>query len=38
MGRKSADSELESRLTLIISMLKDNLTDKEIAENLGISL
>lgn len=38
MGRKSSDEELESRIPLIISMLKDNFTDKEIAEKLGISL
>lgn len=38
MGRNSKDYEIESRLTLIISMLKDNFTDKEIAEKLGISL
>lgn len=38
MGRKSADEDIESRLTLIISMLKDNFTDKDIAEKLGISL
>lgn len=38
MGRNSKDEEVESRLTLIISMLKDNATDKEIAEKLGISL
>lgn len=38
MGRNSKDEEIESRLTLIISMLKDNCTDKEIAEKLGISL
>lgn len=38
MGRKSIDEEIESRLSLIISMLKDNFTDKEIAEKLGISL
>lgn len=38
MGRKAADEEIESRLSLIISMVKDNLTDKEIAEKLGISL
>lgn len=38
MGRKSVDEDVESSLTLIISMLKDNATDKEIAEKLGISL
>lgn len=38
MGRNSKDDEIESRITLIISMLKDNFTDKEIAEKLGISL
>lgn len=38
MGRNSKDDEIEGRLTLIISMLKDNFTDKEIAEKLGISL
>ena len=38
MGRNSKDDEIESRLTLIISMLKDNFTDKEIAEKLDISL
>lgn len=36
MGRKSIDDELESRLPLIISMLKDGCTDKEIVEKLGI--
>lgn len=38
MGRKSVDEDVESSLMLIISMLKDNSTDKEIAEKLGISL
>lgn len=38
MGRKSIDEDIESRLPLIISMIKDNFTDKEIAEKLGVSL
>lgn len=38
MGRKPVDEDIEKSLTLIISMLKDNCTDKEIAEKLGISL
>lgn len=37
MGRKSIDEELESQLPLIITMIKDNCTDKEIIERLGIS-
>lgn len=37
MGRKNIDEEIESQMTLIISMLKDNATDKEIVEALGIS-
>lgn len=37
MGRKAIDDELESQLPLIISMVKDGCTDKEIIENLGIS-
>lgn len=37
MGRKSIDDELESQLPLIISMIKDDCTDKEIIEKIGIS-
>lgn len=38
MGRKSIDEDLESQQTLIISMVKDGFTDKEISKKLGISL
>lgn len=38
MGRKSIDEDLESQQTLIISMVKDGFTDKEISKRLGISL
>lgn len=38
MGRKSIDEDLESQQTLIISMIKDGFTDKEISKKLGISL
>lgn len=37
MGRKSIDEELESQLPVIISMVKDGCTDKEIIEKLNIS-
>ncbi|MGL4742284.1 MAG: Xaa-His dipeptidase [Sarcina sp.] len=37
MGRNSIDEELESQLSVIITMVKDNRTDKEIVERLGIS-
>jgi hypothetical protein len=37
MGRNSMDEELESQLGLIIGMIKDRCTDKEIIEKLGIS-
>jgi len=37
VGRNNIDEELESQLTLIISMVKDGCTDKEIVEKLGIS-
>lgn len=37
MGRKAIDEELESQLPLIISMVKDGCTDKEIIEKLNIS-
>ena len=37
MGRKAIDDELESQLPLILSMVKDGCTDKEIIEKLGIS-
>ncbi len=37
MGRKAMDGELEDQLGLIISMIKDGATDKEIIERLGIS-
>lgn len=37
MGRKAIDEELESQLPLIISMVKDSCTDKEIIEKLNIS-
>lgn len=37
MGRNSIDDELESQLDVIITMVKDNRTDKEIVEKLGIS-
>ena len=37
MGRKNIDDELESQLPLIISMVKDGCTDKEIVEKLNIS-
>lgn len=37
MGRNSIDEELESQLNVIITMVKDNKTDKEIVEKLGIS-
>lgn len=37
MGRKAIDEELENQLPLIISMLKDGCTDKEIIEKLDIS-
>ena len=37
MGRNSIDEELESQLPLIISMVKDGCTDKEIIEKLNIS-
>ncbi|MBW9154300.1 Xaa-His dipeptidase [Clostridium estertheticum] len=37
MGRKSKDEELENQLPLIISMVKDSCSDKEIVEKLGIS-
>lgn len=37
MGRKSVDEELESQIPLIITMIKDDCSDKEIIEKLGIS-
>lgn len=37
MGRKAIDGELEEQLGLIVSMIKDGATDKEIIERLGIS-
>lgn len=37
MGRNNIDEELESQLPLIISMVKDGCSDKEIVEKLGIS-
>lgn len=37
MGRKSVDEIIESNLTQVISMLKDDCKDKEIIEFLGIS-
>jgi hypothetical protein len=37
MGRKAIDGELEEQLDLIISMIKNGCTDKEIIETLGIS-
>jgi hypothetical protein len=37
MGRSSMDEELEAQLGLIIGMIKDGCTDKEIIEKLGIS-
>lgn len=37
MGRKAVDEELESQIPMIISMIKDNCSDKEIIEMLGIS-
>lgn len=37
MGRKSLDDEIESKLPLIITMVKDGCKDKDIIEMLGIS-
>lgn len=37
MGRKNIDEELEVQLPLILSMVKDGCSDKEIVEKLGIS-
>jgi hypothetical protein len=37
MGRNNIDEELENQLPLIISMVKDGCSDKEIVEKLGIS-
>ena len=37
MGRKSLDDEIESKLPLIITMVKDGCKDKDILEMLGIS-
>ena len=37
MGRNNIDEELESQLPLIIAMVKDGCSDKEIVEKLGIS-
>lgn len=37
LGRKAIDEELEVQLPLIISMIKNGSTDKEIIEMLGIS-
>ena len=37
VGRKSVDEIIESNLTQVISMLKDDCKDKEIIEFLGVS-
>ncbi|APC41538.1 Xaa-His dipeptidase [Clostridium estertheticum] len=37
MGRNNMDEELESQLKLIVSMVKDGCSDKEIVGKLGIS-
>ncbi len=37
MGRKSLDDEIERKLPLIITMVKDGCKDKDIIEMLGIS-